>query len=201
MRDGVAGGAQTSASSRISWNASANGFSSVIWLPMCMWMPAASMPGSAAARAYSFAGALVGHAELGLALAGGDFLVGLRVDVGIDAERDFGGAANADGNLAQRFQFRLGLDIEVHDAGLQRERHLARGLADAGENDLRGAHAGRQRAPDLALRHHVHAGAERVPASDHRLVGVGLDREADQCVDAPECIGEYLVVALKGCGE
>ena len=52
------------------------------------------------------------------------------------------------------------LDVEAEDALAQRIGHLLARLADAGEDDLVRRHAGRARAAQLALRDHVHAGAE-----------------------------------------
>ena len=47
-------------------------------------------------------------------------------------------------------------------------------------------HACRERAAQLAFRHHVHAGAEPRQGGKHGLVGVGLDGVADQRVEAGE---------------
>ena len=63
----------------------------------------------------------------------------------------------------QQLELGLGLDVDAEDAFVDRERELARGLADAGEHDLLRRDAGGARALELALRHHVGAGAE--PAS------------------------------------
>ena len=99
-------------------------------------------------------------AELVLGLAGRDLGVGLRVDVGIDAHRDVGDAPLAAGDRGQQFELRLGLDIDAEDAFVDRERELARGLADAGEHDLVGRDAGRACALELAFGDDVGAGAE-----------------------------------------
>ena len=61
---------------------------------------------------------------------------------------------------AEQLELGLGLDVEAEDAGVEREGDLARGLADAGEDDALGRHAGGERAAQLALGDHVHAGAE-----------------------------------------
>ena len=36
----------------------------------------------------------------------------------------------------EQLELRLGFDVDAEDAGVDRERELARGLADAGEHDL-----------------------------------------------------------------
>ena len=63
-------------------------------------------------------------------------------------------------HLAQRLELRLALDVEAEDALLERVGHLLARLADAGEDDLVGRHAGRERAAQLALGDDIHAGAE-----------------------------------------
>ena len=68
--------------------ASSNGASSVIWLPICMSTPTTLMPGSLRGAGIDLARAADRDAELVLRLAGRDLGVGLRVDVGIDAQRD-----------------------------------------------------------------------------------------------------------------
>ena len=83
------------------------------------------------------AGAADRNAEFVLGLAGRDLGVGLRIDVGIDADRNIGArgpwrrrwrraarAPASDSTLTQRMPC------------IDRERQLARGLADAGEHDL-----------------------------------------------------------------
>ena len=121
----------------------------------------------------------------------------LGVHVGVDAQRDAGGAAKAGGDLAQGVQLGLGLHVEAEDALAQREGHLVPRLADAGEDDAVGRHAGGQRAAQLALRDHVHAGAQPRQGGDHGLVGVGLDGVADQRVEAGEGLLQHPVVPLQ----
>ena len=185
------------ASSRISAKASRNGCRSVIWLPMCMWMPAMLMPGSLRGLGVEARGVVEGHAELVLGLAGGDLGVRLGVDVRVDADGDARGRAHAGRHLAQRVQLGLGLDIEAADALAQRIGHLGARLADAGEDDLGRRHAGGPRAAQLALGDHVHAGAEPGQGGDHGLVGVGLQRVADQRVEPGEGLLQHPVVPLQ----
>ena len=97
----------------------------------------------------------------------------------------------------EELEFRLGFDVEAVDAGGQREVHLARRLADAGEHDLLGRDAGGQRAAQFAFRDHVRAGAEAGQRLQHGLVGIGLHRVADQRVDVGEGLGKDLVMALQ----
>ena len=84
------------------------------------------------------------------------------------------------GHLAQRAKLRLRLHVEGEDAGIERERHLLLGLADAGEGDALGRHVHGERAAELAFGDHVHAGAELGEGREHAEIGVGLDRVADE---------------------
>ena len=131
------------------------------------------------------------------ARAGRDLGVGLGVDVGIDPHRDVGGAALAGGDRGQQLELGLGFDVDAEDAGVDRERELARGLADAGEHDFLRRDAGRPRAQEFAFGDHIGAGAELRQGRDHRLVGIGLQRVADQRIDIGEGAGEHLVVPLQ----
>ena len=138
------------------------------------------------------------NAELVLRLAGRDLGVGLWVDVGIDADRDVGGAALAGRDRRQKFELRFRLDIDAENAVVDGERELARGLADAGEHDLLRRDPGGARAQQFAFGDHVGAGAEPGERRDHRLVGVGLERIADERVDIGKGAGEHPVVPLQG---
>ncbi len=153
------------------------------------------MPGQLRRAGIDGARAADRDAELVLGLAGRDLGVGLGVDVGIDAHRDVGGAALAGGDRRQQLELGLGFDVDAEDAFIDRERELARGLADAGEHDLVRRDAGRARAHELAFRHHIGAGAERGERLDHRLVGIRLQGVADERRHVGEGAGEHLVVA------
>ena len=99
-------------------------------------------------------------------------------------------------NRVQRFEFRFAFDIELMDAGLERGRHFARGLADAGKDDAVRRNAGGQRLLQFAARDDVGAGAEPRQRLQHRQIAVGLDRIGDQRV-LRKGAGEDLVVALQ----
>ena len=101
------------------------------------------------------------------------------------------------GDRGQQLQLGLGLDVDAEDVLVERQRQLGRGLADAGEHDLVRRHAGRERALELAAGDDVGAGAELRQGRDHRLVGIGLDRVADQRRHVGEGAGEHAVVPLQ----
>ena len=63
----------------------------------------------------NLAGAADRHAEFVLGLAGRDLGMGPRINVGIDADRDVGGAPLAGGNRGEQFELRLGLDVDAED--------------------------------------------------------------------------------------
>ena len=121
----------------------------------------------------------------------------LGIDVRVDAQGDAGCLAEAGGNLAQRVELGLRLDIEAVDALAQGIGHLLPGLADAGKDDAIGGHACGPGAAQLAFRHHVHAGAQARQGGNHGLVGVGLDGVADEGVQPGERLLQHAVVPLQ----
>ena len=143
---------------------------------------------------------VVGHAELVLGLAGGNFGVGLRIHVRVDAQGDAGRAAEFRRDFAQRFQLGLRLDVEAPNALAQGVGHLVACLAHACKDDAIGGHACSARAAELAFRHHVHAGAQTRQGGNDRLVGVGLDGVADEGVEPGECLLEHAVMPLESGG-
>ena len=86
------------------------------------------------------------NAEFVLGLSGRDLGVRLRIDIGIDADRDIGGAALLRSRGGEKFQLRLQFNVDAENALLDGKRELALGLADAGEHDLFRRDAGRPRA-------------------------------------------------------
>ena len=143
------------------------------------------------------AGAADRNAELVLGLAGGNLVMGLGVDVGIDAYRDVRDAAFAGGDLRQQIEFGFGFDIDAENAFVDRQRQFARRLAQTGEHDLVRRNAGGARALQLAFRHHIRAGAELGQRLDDGLVGIRLHGVANQRIDIGESAGEHFVVPLQ----
>ncbi len=112
--------------------------------------------------------------------------MGFRVHVRIDAKRDRSGPPIRGGEARQGAKLRLRFHIEAKNALIEREGHFALRLADAGKSDLAGVRARRQRPTQLAFGDDVHAGAEPRQGGEHGLVGIGLDRVADERIDVGE---------------
>ena len=90
-----------------------------------------TQPREGAGVGVDVAGARDRHAKLVLRLAGGDLGVGARVDIGIDADGDRRNSAAPRSHPGQRFEFRLGFDIEAVNVLVEPEVHLGQRLADA----------------------------------------------------------------------
>ena len=76
--------------------------------------------------------------ELILAEAGGYLIMGMGIDVGIDAQTDACGGAHRGRNLTDDLQFFHGFHIETEDTLFEGIAYLVVGLGDAGKDDLRG---------------------------------------------------------------
>ena len=93
------------------------------------------------------------------------------VDVGVDADGDARARLPGARDGVDALELALRLGVDRLDAEVDRLRQLGRGLADAGEDDLRRDEAGAQRDVDLAAGIRVgaccpgRAGAARSPAS------------------------------------
>ena len=89
-------------------------------------------------------------------------------------------------------------DVEGEDAGVESERHLGLGLADAGEGDALGRNVHGKRPAKLAFRHHVHAGSQPRERGEHAEARISLDRVADEsAVHAGERVGKHPVMPLE----
>ena len=144
-----------------------------------------------------------GDAELVLRLARGDLGVTAGRHVRIDPEGDGRALAQAFGDPGDSGHFRLGLDIDLADAGLEREGDLGGGLADPREDDLFRRHPGGQGAADLAFGNSVGARALTGQSPEDGEIGIGLDRERDQRIDhagGDQRLAQHRVVPLEGGG-
>ena len=121
--------------------------------------------------------------------------MGLGVDIRIDAHRnrrDYPAAtARADSSSSSGSDSTLKQWMPAASA-----KSISRAVLPMPENMiLAGRDAGRQRAAQLAFRHHVGAGAELAEQLDDGLVGIGLHGVADQCVEAGERLAEDVEMA------
>src|SRR5260221_1955916 len=132
----------------------------------------------------------VGDAELVGGKPGGDVRVRSRVDVGVDAQRYRCHAAHRCRHRLEAVELGLALDVEAADARGESRAHLAFGLADAGEDHAAGIATGGKHARELPARNDVEARAGARQDLEHGEVGVGLDRVADEMVDAREPLVE-----------
>ena len=145
------------------------------------------------------AGVLPADAELVLRLAGGDLPVRFRVDIRVDAQRDIGRQPQRGGARRKLLELGHRFDVEAEDAGLEREVHFARGLADTGKQDLAGRHACGQRTAQLAFGDHIHACAEAGERGQNGLVGVRLHGVADERIQPLEGFREDTVMTRQRC--
>ena len=136
-------------------------------------------------------------AELVLAPARGDLLVGMGVDIRVDADGGARGYAPRLGHGGQGGQLNFGLDIDLHDPGVEGGRHFVVRLADAGKDDFGRRNAGPERPRKLARRHHVGPGAKAGQGADDGDVAVRLDGEADGCRQSGQGLGEGPIAALQ----
>ncbi len=96
----------------------------MIWLPICMSTPVIAHALELGGMGIDVARAADRNAEFVFRLAGRDLGVGLRIDVGIDADRNVGGAAFGRGDRGEEFELRLGFDVDAENAFVDRERQL-----------------------------------------------------------------------------
>ena len=118
-------------------------------------------------------------AELGLLHAGGNIGMGLRIDVRVDAQADRRLFADAGGDLVERGQFLVGLDVEHQDAGVERVFDFLFLFADSRKDDLLRIAAGFERAKQLAAGNDIEAASLLGECPQQRHVGIGLDGKTD----------------------
>jgi hypothetical protein len=116
------------------------GCRSVIWLPICMSTPVTFMPGQRCAARHRPRGRASAECRTcSPSLPVEIFLWVLASTSGLMRSETGAVLPAPRRGLRQQLQLRLGFDVEAEDAGFEREIHLARRLADAGEHDLRAA--------------------------------------------------------------
>ena len=91
----------------------------------------------------------------------------------------------------------VGLDVDAEDVLIDRQREFGVGLADAGEHDLVRRNAGRAGTLELSAGDDIGAGAEPGERPDDRLIGICLQRVADERGHIRERAGEHPIVPLQ----
>ena len=135
------------------------------------------------------------HAELAVAMAGGNMRMRPRIEIGINTQADRRAMLHAARDLGHAMQFRTRLDVDHEDAGFERGGDLLVGLADAGEHDLARVRADPQASHQLADGDDVEARAHRREQFQDAQVGERLHRVADQMIGAGEGLVENAEVA------
>ncbi len=120
--------------------------------------------------------ASIGDAELVGLEPGRDVRMAPGVDVRVDAQRDARARLPLARQRVDPLDLAVRLGVDGPDAEIDRLRQLGRGLADAGEDDLRGDEAGAERDVDLAARVRVGAAAEPAEQPRDRQRRVRLER-------------------------
>ena len=156
-----------------------SGSSVVICEPMCTCAPTGSRPAPRRHLAKQRRRFVDRHAELVRLEAGRNVRVALRVDVGIDAQRDARPRALRDGALIDAIELARRLDVDRQQAQRDGAIDLGGALADAGEHDLIGAEPAAHRDVHFAERVRVGMAAERLQQADDRERRIGLERVMD----------------------
>ena len=134
---------------------------------------------------------LVLNSELAPLLSGLDVLVRrLERDFGIHANRDRRDRARLPGDAIDGPQLLLRLDVEEHDAGVERLANLGVGLPDPAKDDVLRLEPGQHRAMQLAAGHDVDAGAQLANDAKDGPAGVRLERVVQSVRNAAQRLVE-----------
>ena len=140
------------------------------------------------------AGDLQRDAELVVRLPRRDLGVRVRVDVGIDADRDRGLHAQTTGDVVDAGHLGLALDVECENAVLQRELDLLARLADAREDAPLHVRPGGEHAAQFAAAHEVERRAEVREVPQDRQRRVRLHRVADLEIETGQALRQTRVI-------
>ena len=112
----------------------------------------------------------------------------LRVDVGIDPQRDRGPLAGRSGDPGKPAQLGHGFDVEALDAGRERRPHFPDLLAYTGKHDSGWIGSGRKHARELTARDDVESAAQAREFPEHGQVRIRLHAVAHQHVAPADCL-------------
>ena len=119
-------------------------------------------------------------AEFVLVGAGGDFGVGVRLDVRIHAHGDRRNFLQPRGHPLDALQFRFALGVERINVLPQRKFNFVLRFSHARENAPARVAARRHDPPQFAPAHDVEAAAEVGERAQDGKIGIGFDREANE---------------------
>ena len=122
------------------------------------------------------------NAKLVLRLPRRDLLVRARVNVGIDPHSYRRCHPKTSRDCRQPCHLGLAFDIELTNASGQGGLHLSLGLTDARKNDPIPREPGRTGPRILPTRDNIDPGAQIGHQTQHRLIGVGLHRIANEVI-------------------
>ena len=118
--------------------------------------------------------------------------MGLRVDVGIDAQRHGRCRALRRRDSRNRLEFGFRLHVETQNVFVEGQRDFPRRLADAGKGYARTRHASGAGAAQFAFRDDIHSRAEPRQGFEHGLIRIRLERVADQRRRVGESVAKHL---------
>ena len=111
----------------------------------------------------------------------------LRVDIGIDTQRDRSPLAGRSGDPGKPTQLGQGFDVEAFDAGRERRAHFPDLLADTGKHDSGGIGSCSKHTRELAARDDVETAAQASEFPEHGQVRIRFHAVADQHVAPADC--------------
>ena len=114
--------------------------------------------------------------------AGGDFLVGLGVHIGVHADGHRRGFLELAGDPVDAFQFRFAFHVKTIDPLAQSEGDFILRLAHAGKDAFTRVASGGNDPLDLTAAHGIKAAAQIRQRAHDAEVGVGFHGETDQVI-------------------
>ena len=126
--------------------------------------------------------------------AGGDFGVGVGIDVGIDPHGDRGNFSQAGGHAVNARQFRLAFRIEGVNAPAQGKGDLRLRLAHAREDAEPRIAAGGDDAAQLAFADDVKAGAQPGQGTQDGQIGIGFDSKTNAMIQSAQRGGQARIM-------
>lgn len=122
---------------------------------------------------------LARYTELVFVQACGDIMMGMRVDIRIDSDRDSCDLAALDCQLADYLKLRNTLHIEALYTIFETKFNFAIALSHTGKYNIAGSETALESPTYFTTAHRIHTEAGIADFFEHNGVGVGLDRIMD----------------------